>query len=70
MRKTALREVRILKMLRHDNVVSLLEVFRRKKKLYLVSGLPVQKAGRKWLRAYHEMQPRYSHSHINRFSSM
>ena len=35
-RKTALREVRILKQLRHDNIVSLLEVFRRKRKLYLV----------------------------------
>ena len=36
MRKTALREVRILKQLRHDNIVGLLEVFRRKRKLYLV----------------------------------
>jgi cyclin-dependent kinase-like len=35
-RKTALREVRILKQLRHENVVSLIEVFRRKRKLYLV----------------------------------
>jgi cyclin-dependent kinase-like len=35
-RKTALREVRVLKLLRDDNVVSLLEVFRRKRKLYLV----------------------------------
>ncbi len=35
-RKTALREVRILKQLSHDNIVSLLEVFRRKRKLYLV----------------------------------
>ena len=35
-RKTALREVRILKQLRHDNIVSLIEVFRRKKRLYLV----------------------------------
>jgi cyclin-dependent kinase-like len=35
-RKTALREVRILKQLRHDNVVCLLDVFRRKRKLYLV----------------------------------
>ena len=35
-RKTALREVRILKQLRHDNIVGLLEVFRRKRKLYLV----------------------------------
>ena len=29
-------QVRILKQLRHDNIVSLLEVFRRKGKLYLV----------------------------------
>ena len=35
-RKTALREVRILKQLRHENIVSLIEVFRRKGKLYLV----------------------------------
>eukprot|EP00949_MAST-11_sp_MAST-11-sp1_P004270 g4270.t1 len=35
-RKTALREVRILKQLRHDNIVNLIEVFRRKGKLYLV----------------------------------
>jgi cyclin-dependent kinase-like len=35
-RKTALREIRVLKQLRHDNVVNLLEVFRRKGKLYLV----------------------------------
>ena len=35
-RKTALREVRILKQLRHENIVSLLEVFRRRRKLYLV----------------------------------
>ncbi|KAK9806137.1 hypothetical protein WJX72_002864 [[Myrmecia] bisecta] len=35
-RKTALREVRILKSLKHDYIVSLLEVFRRKGKLYLV----------------------------------
>ncbi|KAK3232658.1 hypothetical protein CYMTET_57011 [Cymbomonas tetramitiformis] len=35
-RKTALREVRLLKTLKHDNVVNLLEVFRRKGKLYLV----------------------------------
>ena len=35
-RKTALREVRILKQLRHDNIISLLEVFRRRRKLYLV----------------------------------
>lgn len=35
-RKTSLREVRVLKQLRHENIVSLLEVFRRKGKLYLV----------------------------------
>jgi cyclin-dependent kinase-like len=35
-RKTALREIRILKQLRHEHIVSLLEVFRRKGKLYLV----------------------------------
>ncbi|RTL23998.1 MAG: hypothetical protein EKK49_21965, partial [Rhodocyclaceae bacterium] len=35
-RKTSLREVRVLKQLRHDNIISLLEVFRRKGKLYLV----------------------------------
>ncbi|KAI8912573.1 kinase-like domain-containing protein [Gorgonomyces haynaldii] len=35
-RKTALREVRMLKQLKNDNVVNLIEVFRRKGKLYLV----------------------------------
>lgn len=35
-RKTALREVRILKQLKHENIVSLLEVFRKSGKLYLV----------------------------------
>ncbi|KAL3896041.1 MAG: hypothetical protein SGCHY_004331 [Lobulomycetales sp.] len=35
-RKTALREVRMLKQLRNDNIVNLLDVFRRKGKLYLV----------------------------------
>lgn len=35
-RKTSLREVRVLKQLRHDNVITLLEVFRRKGKLHLV----------------------------------
>ncbi|KAJ3281992.1 Cyclin-dependent kinase-like 3, partial [Borealophlyctis nickersoniae] len=35
-RKTALREVRMLKQLKNDNIVNLLEVFRRKGKLYLV----------------------------------
>jgi cyclin-dependent kinase-like len=36
LRKTTLREVKILKMLRHSNIVSLKEAFRRKAKLYLV----------------------------------
>ena len=31
-----MREVRILKQLKHDNVVALLEAFQRKGKLYLV----------------------------------
>lgn len=35
-RKTTLREVKILRMLKHDNVVQLREAFRRKGKLYLV----------------------------------
>lgn len=35
-RKTALREIRILKQLKHDNIVSLIEVFRHNGKLYLV----------------------------------
>eukprot|EP00758_Cryptobia_borreli_P018363 Tbor_TRINITY_DN6769_c0_g1::TRINITY_DN6769_c0_g1_i1::g.15336::m.15336/K08824/CDKL; cyclin-dependent kinase-like len=35
-RKTSLREVRVLKQLRHDNIVALLDVFRRRGKLYLV----------------------------------
>jgi cyclin-dependent kinase-like len=36
LRKTALREVKILRLLRHPNIVSLMEAFRRKGKLYLV----------------------------------
>ena len=36
MRKTTLREVKLLRMLRHPNIVSLKEAFRRKGKLYLV----------------------------------
>lgn len=32
-RKTTLREVKMLRSLRHDNIVSLLEAFRRKQKL-------------------------------------
>eukprot|EP00041_Stephanoeca_diplocostata_P018530 m.388027 g.388027 ORF g.388027 m.388027 type:complete len:520 (-) comp21042_c0_seq1:200-1759(-) len=35
-KKIAMREVKMLKLLRHDNLVNLLEVFRRKKRLYLV----------------------------------
>ena len=35
-RKTAVREVKILKMLRHDSIVHLHEAFRRKGRLYLV----------------------------------
>ncbi|CAM9556858.1 unnamed protein product, partial [Chrysoparadoxa australica] len=35
-RKTTLREVKVLRMLRHPNIVSLKEAFRRKGKLYLV----------------------------------
>lgn len=36
LRKTTLREVKILRMLRHPNIVSLKEAFKRKSKLYLV----------------------------------
>lgn len=35
-RKTAMREVQLLKRLKHDNIVSLIDVFRRKGKLYIV----------------------------------
>lgn len=35
-KKTILREVKILRMLKHENVVQLKEAFRRKGKLYLV----------------------------------
>ncbi|XP_025108804.1 cyclin-dependent kinase-like 2 isoform X3 [Pomacea canaliculata] len=35
-KKIAMREVKMLKQLRHDNLVNLIEVFRRKKRLYLV----------------------------------
>merc|ERR1719284_1483189 len=35
-RKTTLREVKILRMLKHENIVALKEAFRRKGKLYLV----------------------------------
>jgi len=36
LRKTTLREVKLLRILRHPNIVSLKEAFRRKTKLYLV----------------------------------
>ena len=36
MRKTALREIRILKQLKHDHIVNLIEVFREDGKIYLV----------------------------------
>eukprot|EP01079_Euglenida_sp_SAG-EU17-18_P001873 gene1873-2957_t len=35
-RKTAVREIRNLKQLKHENIVQLLDVFRKKGKLYLV----------------------------------
>ena len=35
-RKTSVREIRVLKQLRHDNIVCLHEVFRRKNRIYLV----------------------------------
>ncbi|XP_028400917.1 cyclin-dependent kinase-like 2 [Dendronephthya gigantea] len=35
-KKIAMREVRMLKQLRHENLVNLIEVFRRKKRLFLV----------------------------------
>ena len=35
-RKTAMREIRILKELKHDNIVNLIEVFRWKGKIFLV----------------------------------
>ncbi|KAA3672301.1 cyclin-dependent kinase-like [Paragonimus westermani] len=35
-KKIATREIKMLKQLRHDNLVNLLEVFRRKRRLYLV----------------------------------
>ncbi|KAK2161914.1 hypothetical protein NP493_1551g00045 [Ridgeia piscesae] len=35
-KKIAMREIRMLKQLRHENLVNLIEVFRRKKRLYLV----------------------------------
>lgn len=36
MRKTTMREVKILKMLKNENIVNLIEAFRRQGKLYLV----------------------------------
>ncbi|XP_020706973.2 cyclin-dependent kinase-like 1 [Athalia rosae] len=35
-RKMALREIRMLKKLRHENLVNMIEVFRRRKRFYLV----------------------------------
>jgi cyclin-dependent kinase-like len=35
-RKTALREIRILKQLKHDHIVNLIEVFRHEGRIYLV----------------------------------
>jgi cyclin-dependent kinase-like len=35
-RKTALREIRILKQLKHDHIVNLIEVFRESGKIFLV----------------------------------
>lgn len=35
-RKTALREIRILKQLKHDHIVNLIEVFRENGRIYLV----------------------------------
>ena len=35
-RKTTLREIKILRMMKHENIVGLREAFRRKNKLYLV----------------------------------
>lgn len=35
-RKTSIREVKVLKQVKHENIVQLKEAFRRKEKLYLV----------------------------------
>mmetsp|Transcript_20978 Transcript_20978/g.20094 ORF Transcript_20978/g.20094 Transcript_20978/m.20094 type:complete len:82 (-) Transcript_20978:178-423(-) len=35
-RKTALREIRILKQLKHDHIVNLIEVFRESGRIFLV----------------------------------
>lgn len=37
MRKTTLREVRMLRTMRHENIVSLKEAFRRKQKLVCIA---------------------------------
>ena len=47
-RKTTLREVKVLRMLRQENIVHLKEAFRRKGKLYLVFG-----ASRYFLQSIH-----------------
>ena len=36
LKKTTLREVKILRLLKHNNIVTLMEAFRRKTKLFLV----------------------------------
>ena len=67
-RKTTIREVKILRMLKHENVVHLREAFRRQGKLYLVfeymehnllelleenaNGLPVQTTQTDLVRSY------------------
>ena len=67
-RKTTIREVKILRMLKHENVVQLREAFRRQGKLYLVfeymehnllelleenaNGLPVQTTQTDLVRSY------------------
>jgi cyclin-dependent kinase-like len=35
-RKTTIREVKLLRLLRHENIVAMREAFRRKQRLYLV----------------------------------
>lgn len=56
MRKTVLREVRVLKEFRHDNIVSLLKVFREKGRLYLVFEY-VEKTVLEELESYHNGLP-------------
>lgn len=36
MRKIAIREVRMLRQLRHPNIINLIEVFRKRRRLHLV----------------------------------